>query len=146
MERKMKSKIFFLSTALLFFSTGVLFSQVAQAPGGNYSRIYDINTVETVAGQIRSIDIIHPSNNSSNGIHMTIYLPTGDIIVHLGPEWYIDNQTLQLKADDNVLVTGSKVTYKGDLVIIAKEVIKDGQVLNLRDDYGFPLWSGQRVR
>lgn len=142
----MKSKKYILSTALLFLSTGILFSQVAQAPRDNYSRIYDINTVETVAGQIRSINIIRPSNNSSNGIHMTIYLPTGDIIVHLGPEWYIDSQILQLKADDNVLVTGSKVMYEGDLVIIAKEVIKDGKVLNLRDDYGFPLWSGRKAK
>ena len=77
---------------------------------------------------------------------MSIFTQAGDITIHLGPEWYIDSQILQLKVDDNVIVTGSKVTYEGNLVIIAKEIIKDGQVLNLRDDIGFPLWSGQQAK
>jgi hypothetical protein len=142
----MKSKIFILLTAIIILTSGNLFSQIAKAPGVDYSRIYDISTVETVVGQIRSIDKIYPSNNSSYGTHMSIFTPTGDITVHLGPGWYIDSQILQLKENDNVIVTGSKVTYEGNIVIIAKEVTKDGEVLNLRDDIGYPLWAGQRAK
>ena len=75
---------------------------------------------------------------------MSLYTNNGDITIHLGPGWYIDNQVTQLNADDNVIVTGSRVTYEGNVVIIAKEVTKDGQVLKLRDDNGYPLWAAWR--
>ncbi|HMS34797.1 MAG TPA: hypothetical protein PKC91_12005 [Ignavibacteria bacterium] len=45
---------------------------------------------------------------------------------------------------DNISVTGSKVTYKSDEIIIAKEVTKGDQILKLRDENGCPLLSGWR--
>jgi len=137
----MKSKIFFLFTLLFAFCTYDIYSQKAQGPG---RVIYDVNTVETIVGQIRSIDKIYPVNNSSYGTHMSLFTTTGDITIHLGPGWYIDNQVTQLNADDNVIVTGSRVTYEGNEVIIAKEVTKGGQVLKLRDDNGYPFWAAWR--
>lgn len=48
-----------------------------------------------------------------------------------GSAWYIDNQDTQIRNGDNVLITGSKVTYNGDQVIIAREVTKGDRVLKL---------------
>jgi hypothetical protein len=142
----MKLKIFIMIAALFILTSGNLFSQKAKSPGMDYSRIYDISSVETIVGQIRSIDKIYPSNNSSYGTHMSVFTSAGDITVHLGPGWFIDSQVLQLRVDDNVVVIGSKVTYEGNQVIIAREVTKGDQVLKLRDDLGYPLWAGQRVK
>ena len=41
-------------------------------------------------------------------------------------------------------VTGSKVTVSGKEYVVAREVVKDGKTLTLRDKTGIPAWAGQR--
>ncbi len=147
---KIKSKILILFALLFAFSTCTVYSQKGWGPGSNYNKIYDVNTVETISGQVTSIDKIYPDKNMAYGmaygIHLTLNTSDGDISVHLGPGWFIENQDIQINVGDNVIVTGSKVTYEGSKVIIAKEVTKGDQVLKLRDDNGYPLWSGWHNR
>jgi hypothetical protein len=45
-----------------------------------------------------------------------------------------------------VEVKGSRVTFEGKPAIIAAEVKKGDEVLKLRDENGFPMWSGWRRR
>jgi|WetSurMetagenome_2_1015567.scaffolds.fasta_scaffold136688_2 hypothetical protein len=142
----MKTKIFILFALLFAFFSCDLYSQNAQSPGNNYNIIYDVNTVETVLGQVRSIDNIYSVNNTSYDIIMIIYTNKGDISVHLGPVSYLVDQVFKINTDDNVLLTGSMVAYEGSKVIVAKEVSKGDQVLKLRDDNGYPLWVGQSVK
>jgi hypothetical protein len=142
----MKSSKFILFILLFLFSSCNLYSQRGWGPGSNYNKIYNVNTVETITGQVTKIDKIYPDKNMSYGIHMTLNTGSSEISVHLGPGWYIENQETNINADDNVIVTGSKVTYEDKDAIIAKEVIKGDQVLKLRDDNGFPLWAGWRNR
>jgi hypothetical protein len=108
--------------------------------------MYDTKTVETISGSVISVEQILPDKNMSSGIHLLLVTEKGSVSVHLGPAWYIDNQDTQIRNGDNVLITGSNVTYNGDQVIIAREVTKGDQVLKLRDENGYPLWSGWRNR
>jgi hypothetical protein len=142
----MKSLASILLILLFVFSSCSVYPQKGWGPGSNYNRMYDVNTVETISGQVTKVDKIYPDNNMSYGIHLTLSTTTGEISVHLGPGWFIENQDTEVNAGDNVTVTGSKVTYEGSEVIIAKEVTKGDEVLKLRDDNGFPLWSGWRNR
>ena len=41
---------------------------------------------------------------------------------------------------------GARTTFAGKPAIIAAEVKKGDEVLKLRDDSGFPVWSGWRRR
>ncbi len=43
-------------------------------------------------------------------------------------------------------VRGSRITFKGKPAIITAEVKKGDQILRLRDENGFPVWSGWRRR
>jgi hypothetical protein len=140
----MKSKLFVLFALLFAFTSCNIYSQNGWGRGSNYNKIYDVNTVETISGQVTKIDKIYPDKGMSYGIHMILSTSAGDVSVHLGPGWFIENQDILISTDDNVTVTGSKVTYEGSKVIIAKEVTKGDQVLKLRDDNGYPLWSGWR--
>lgn len=140
----MKTGKFYLTAALVLFFAGNLFSQNGWGPGSSYNRMYDTKSVETINGSVISIDQITPDKNMSAGIHLLLNTAGGNISVHLGPSWYIENQDIKIIKDDNISVTGSKVTYNGDQVIIAKEVTKGDQVLKLRDENGYPLWSGWR--
>ncbi len=58
--------------------------------------------------------------------------------------WYLDNQDVRIAAGDRVQIKGSRVTLHGKPAIIASEVKKGDDTIKLRDDTGFPAWSGWR--
>jgi len=64
------------------------------------------------------------------------------VSVHLGPSWYLENQDVKIDPKDKVEVKDSRITFGGKPAIIAAEVKKGDEVLKLRDDNGFPVWSG----
>lgn len=140
----MRSIIAIFITLLFVFVSFNSYSQDGWGRGSNYNRLYDVKTVETISGQVTSIDKVYPDKNSSYGVHLTLSTSSGSISIHLGPGWYIEKQDMQIAIDDNITVTGSKVTYDGNQVIIAKEVVKGDMILKLRDDEGYPFWAGWR--
>jgi hypothetical protein len=109
--------------------------------GSGINNIYDVNTVEKISGEVTSLDKVYSDNNISYGNHLTLYSNNGQILVQLGPAWFIENQDIQIIAGDYITVTGSRVTYNGSQLIVAKEVMKEDKVLLLRDDNGYPLWA-----
>jgi hypothetical protein len=115
-------------------------------PGTPYNRMYDPKTVETVSGEVVSVSQITPNKGMGAGVHMTLNTGKETISVHLGPSWYLENQDVKIEAKDKVEVKGSKITFNGKPAIIAIEVKKGDEVLKLRDDAGFPVWSGWRRR
>ncbi len=110
--------------------------------GDSYSRMYDPKTVETLNGEVVSIDKFSPGRKMSYGVHFTLKTEKETIPVHLGPSWYLEKQAMTFAQGDKVEVTGSRVTYQGQPTIIAQEVKKGGQVLKLRDTAGVPAWAG----
>jgi hypothetical protein len=58
----------------------------------------------------------------------------------------LENQDVKIARKERVEVKGSITTFHGKPAMIALELIKDDQVLKLRDENGVPLWSGWRRR
>ncbi len=114
--------------------------------GSQYGRMYDPKTVETISGEVERVDMITPMKGMSGGVHLTVKTEKGPMSVHLGPAWYIENQDVKIQPKDKVEITGSKANFQDKPVIIAKEVKKGDEVLILRDDNGYPVWSGWRRR
>jgi hypothetical protein len=115
-------------------------------PGSQYNRMYDPKAVETISGEITTVDRITPMKGMSGGIHMNVKTDKETISVQLGPSWYLENQDVKLEAKDKVEVKGARATFAGKPSIIAAEVKKGDEVLKLRDDNGYPVWSGWRRR
>lgn len=115
-------------------------------PGSPYSKMYDPKTVETITGQVVKVDRITPLKAMSAGVHMTVKTDGEQFSVHLGPGFYLENQDVKIEPKDKVEVKGSRVTFGGKPAIIAAEVKKGDEVLKLRDENGFPMWSGWRRR
>ncbi|HAK61081.1 MAG TPA: DNA-binding protein [Nitrospiraceae bacterium] len=116
-------------------------------PGGQYSRMYDQATVETISGVVETIGKIpSPGRRMTHGLHVTVKTATGTISVHLGPAWYIERLDTEIKRGDRLEVKGSRITYRGKPAIIAAEIRKGDAVLLLRDKTGFPAWAGWRRR
>ena len=111
---------------------------------GQYSRIYDPKTTETITGEVTRIDTITPLKGMSYGIHLVLQTDRETISVHLGPSWYIERLDMKLHRGDSVTVTGSRVAIKGRPLLIAAELKKGEAVLKLRDENGVPVWAGWR--
>jgi hypothetical protein len=141
----MKSKL-----ALVTVMCVVLLAANAWAQSGkgrnSGRRIYNPATVETMSGEVVSVDQTTSKRGRSLGVHFTLKTEKETIPVHLGPGWYMDQQGVKLAPGDKVEVSGSRVTYQGKPVIIAGQVKKDGKTLQLRDANGVPAWAGQGRR
>ena len=115
-------------------------------PGTQYSRLFDPKTVETISGEVTSVGFITPLKGMSQGVHLVVKTEKGEISVHLGPAWYLQKQDMKLAPKDKVEITGSRITFEGKPTIIASEIKKADGMLKLRDENGFPVWSGWRRR
>jgi len=115
-------------------------------PGTQYNRMYDPKAMETISGEVIGVDRITPAKGMSGGVHMNVKTDKETISVHLGPSWYLENQDVKIEAKDKVEVKGSRISFGGKPALIAAEEKKGDEVLKLRDDAGFPVWSGWRRR
>lgn len=115
-------------------------------PDSPYNKMYDPKALETITGEVTAVDRIVPVKGMSGGVHINVKTDKETISVHLGPSWYLENQDVKIAAKDKVEVKGVRTTFAGKPAIIAAEVKKGDEVLKLRDDSGFPVWSGWRRR
>lgn len=109
-----------------------------------YSRQYNVNTVETIEGEVVAVTN-NPSrkNAAIMGVHMVVKTGSGTIPVHLGPVWYMSQQE-SFQKGDQVVITGSRISYNGAPAIVAATVKRNQLTLHLRDRNGFPAWRGWR--
>jgi hypothetical protein len=114
--------------------------------GSAYNRMFDPKTVETIRGEVLSIDQVTPTKGMRRGIHLMVKTDKETLSVHLGPSWYIENQDVKILPKDTLEITGSRITFQGKPALIAAEVKKGDEILKLRDENGIPLWSGWRRR
>lgn len=136
------------SIVSLFALVGVLalavpYGAVAQH-GGGYSRVYDPASVETVSGQVQSVETGVRGWHGAQGVHLVLNTRRGPLIVHLGPEWFLKRHHFTVEANDVVTVHGSRVMLAGEHVLIAARITKGKKTLELRDTHGVPVWRGSR--
>lgn len=115
-------------------------------PGTSYARMYNPQTVQTTTGEVVMVNKIAPAKGMSYGVHLLLKTDKETISVHLGPEWYLENQDVKIAPKDSIEVKGSLITFNGKPALIAAEIRKGDEVLTLRNVDGFPVWSGWRRR
>jgi hypothetical protein len=130
--------LFFVAVAFAGKGTG------GWEPGSRYNRMYDPKTVETLRGEVISVEKMVPIRGMSRGLHIVLKTEKEEISVHLGPEWYLVKQGLKVGVNDILEVKGSRIAYKGKPAMIAAEVRKGAGLLKLRDERGVPAWRGGR--
>lgn len=145
-----KKGIFFIviSVIVLVSAANLIMGQRIEIRGAGgwgmeneYSRMYDPKTIETINGEVESIGAIKPKSGMSCGVCLKIKNGKEIVPVHLGPEWFIENQDVAIEPLDDVEVKGSKITLDGEPALIAAEIKKGEKMMILRDDKGFPRWS-----
>jgi hypothetical protein len=63
------------------------------------------------------------------------------MVVHVGPEWYREQHGYQITAGDQLAVRG--FYWEGGFEAGQIDNQTTGQVIELRDENGFPLWGGR---
>jgi hypothetical protein len=101
---------------------------------------YNIKTEVDFIGAIVKVREV-PRGEAFAGIHLTIQSKGEAIEVYLGPADFIKLMDMPLRAGlKDVGVTGSKVKFDGNDLVLARELRVDKTVLSLRDEKGFPNW------
>jgi len=114
--------------------------------GGGPGKFYDPSTLETVVGEVVQVQRGPLGKKGKvDMVRLTLKTDQETILVFLGPATFVDAQPLKLAPGDKVEVTGSRQRHaaRGLAFINAGALKKDGQVMQIRDDQGKPLWRGQ---
>lgn len=110
---------------------------------GQYQRLFNPNTIQTVQGQILTIEPFSPGNRMCNGLHIKLRTAAQPLTVHLGPQWYIEDQKIALHYGMQVSATGSMIEFQQARAMIATEISTEHGVLKLRSADGIPYWSSR---
>ena len=101
---------------------------------------YDRNTVVKISGPVA----VPPRPLAGGLIAFDLNIPGEQIVVVLGPAWYLQNDKLDWKIGDQVTVQGSLAQGKdGRTYLLSRRVnVSDGATIELRGENGSPSWFG----
>ena len=112
-------------------------------------RLFNVNEIVTVEGKVEAIEratpVWGPMKGPSYGLHLRVRTDKGIRAIHIGPGWYMDKHKIAFHTKEKVKVTGSQVVFEGEDLIIAQEVVRDGNVLTIRDETGCPMWAQPEI-
>jgi hypothetical protein len=107
---------------------------------------FDANKIEKISGTVIALEPVRARRGNSQGIELKLNTGSGQVIVHVGPQWYLQKQTVKIVSGDAVEITGAKMVRRGAEIFIASEVRKGNDVLKLRNVNGVPAWRGERCK
>ena len=105
---------------------------------------YDPSQVEIVSEEVTAVKEVETRNGKMSGVGLGVNTGSQNLLVYLGPHIYVDLQNVRIVPGDKVEVKGVKTALNGQIMFLAGEVDKGGEVLKLRDDEGAPLWAGNK--
>ena len=136
-----KSSIFAIAVVLACSSMAL---GQGRGPGKGMSN-YDPKTEVTVKGTVEEVQQ-QQGKHGWMGTHLLLKTNSGSLDVHVGPSEYISENHFSFAKGDEIEVTGSKVVMQNKDTLLAREIMKDGKTLTLRNAQGIPAWSGSRWR
>jgi hypothetical protein len=102
--------------------------------------MYDPASETSLKGTVEAVT--QQARGQMMGTHLTIKTAEETREVILGPAQFITSKGFAFVKGDAIEVTGSRITMGAMEFAIAREVVKDGKTLTLRDKTGTPQWAG----
>lgn len=121
-----------------------------------YTQKFDAQNLETVSGKITEIKTDQSqmkdssqsegmSQSQQKAMHLKIETDQGQkLAVHAAPEQFLKQRNLELKKGDTIRVTGTRAQVKGEDVLIASRISKNGQEVMIRSTDGKPMWQSSQ--
>jgi hypothetical protein len=140
--------------ALGVFVPSAVFAQ--HGPGmhaPNSDPVYDTTTEATFSGTVEDVKgdrsalywlaRIHTLGLGHTGVQekqLLLRTETGTMRIKLGPSAFLMEKKVEIKKDDALEVTGSRIMFGESPVVLAREIRKGDSTWTLRDATGQPLW------
>jgi sporulation protein YlmC with PRC-barrel domain len=125
--------------------TQLIANERAWGAEGPHGRAFNPSTVKTITGTIESVGGFKPQGapaGASPGLRLRVKTTEGQtVIVYAGPAAYAERRGFFVMPGDQISITGSETKMRGHTVVLASEVKKGSETLELRDKSGKPLWS-----
>jgi len=106
-----------------------------------YGQIFNTETIISFETEVIRIDRFIPFKGMTEGVELVVKLNGKQASVHLAPAWYLEYKNFNVEEGDKIKVSGSHIDFNGIPAIIATKIVGDDDILNLRDEMGFPVWS-----
>lgn len=103
--------------------------------------MYDPATETVCKGTVEAVE--QAARRPMAGVHLSVKVGEETKTVLLGPSSFVSGKDFAFAKGDSVEVTGSKISTRGKEYIVAREVVKNGKTLTLRDRNGVPAWAGR---
>ncbi|MEN6333183.1 MAG: PRC-barrel domain-containing protein [Phycisphaerales bacterium] len=115
--------------------------------GSEYESLYNPNAVRTIHGTIESIGTFRLEGTTVEGLRLRIKTDDGKTVtVHAGPRPYVDRQNIDLHYGDEVTVMGSPAKMGWRDFIVASQIKKGNDTLDLRTKEGKPRWNADEFK
>jgi hypothetical protein len=104
---------------------------------------YDPATETTVKGTVGELKLVPPTGGKPIAYLVTKTGPDKEkdvVQIFLCPKSFLDQLGIAFKADETIEVKGSKVKQDGADLILAREMVKEGETLTFRFPDGKPAW------
>jgi sporulation protein YlmC with PRC-barrel domain len=116
----------------------------AWGAGSRHAMSFNPDSVKTITGTVESVGNFKPQSaraGAARGLRLRVKTSEGNLVtVYAGPEFYAEQKDFFVMPGDEITVTGSETTIRFRHVILASELKKGGETLELRDKNGKPLW------
>lgn len=103
-----------------------------------------MDSVEKYQGVVKNVKRVRLPNETQ--IQLILQTDAGDITVIVGPARYVDFSKVKFQTGDKILVRGYRIHANGDVMVVASEIEKNGNVLQLLDEKRQPMWQSNNNR
>jgi sporulation protein YlmC with PRC-barrel domain len=112
------------------------------APNSEYNKMFNPSEVKTLHGKIESVGTFALEGTPVVGVRLGIRTDNGSLVtVHAGPQSYLERNNIVFHYGDEVTVMGAPAKVGWRNVILASQIKKGDQTLDLRSKEGKPLWN-----
>jgi hypothetical protein len=137
---------FSIVMVIVLFGASYLFSQPGRGLNqGQMTKLYNAETETTVEGKITKVEVADSGYGRFPGTLVDLKTKDKEVKVYIAPDWYLNNEKIQLKKDQSLTITGSKVTHNNNELLITRTMKYDDKEITIRDSKGFPVWAGKAI-
>lgn len=128
-------KALFAGVIVLLVTATMLWGQKSASLGPKYNAANET----TVKGTVEETKVVP---GAMEGIHLFVKNETETILVHVAPEKFLKEMDSEFAKGDQVEVIGCKIKAEdGSDELLARQIVKSGNQLLLRDKKGTPIWA-----
>jgi hypothetical protein len=98
---------------------------------------YDMKSEVKLKGVIDEV-----KTSADNTVYVTLKSDKGALDVFVAPEKFLKEMEITFAKGDSIEVLGSQLTVDGNVLLLAREVTRNGDVMTMRDEHGKPVWVG----